>query len=113
MRNRTGIVKHNKAADEVQPHRRRLHFGYLLFGGGHARGDDRHCDCEGGETDGETDVAVPRESVGNVAEEGAGGNDGDVGQLCRYVVEVVALCARRGEDGGVGDGRGMVTADRA
>ena len=77
-----------------------------------ACGDDCHRECEGDDADTEADVAVSCEPVGNVAEEGAGGDDGDVGQLCRYVVEVVALCARRGEDGGVGDGRGMVTADR-
>ena len=55
---------------------------YLLFSGCHARGDCCHCEGEGGDADAEADVSVARQPVGDVADEGAGGDDGDVGQLC-------------------------------
>ena len=51
----------------------------LLFGRCDARGDRSHEEYEGDDADGEADIAVAREPVGDVAEEGAGGDDGNVG----------------------------------
>ena len=70
----------------------------------HARREDNHEYDESSDADAKTDVAIACEPVGDVAEEGAGGDDGDVGELRRDVVEMMALCSCRGENGGVGDG---------
>ena len=65
----------------------------FLFCRTDARADERHCEGESCDADSKTDVAVPCQTVGNVADERAGGYDTDIGKLCRYMIEVVTLCA--------------------
>ena len=74
--------------------------------------DDEQCSQHKHDADGQDDEGIGDKAGDDVGEEGNNGNGSGVGELRRYVVEVVALGTGGGHDGGIADGRNVVAENR-
>ena len=71
-----------------------------------------HCNDDDDHTERERDPRIAREASHDVADEARDHNERRVGNLRGNVAQVVALCARRGEDRRIGYRRDVVAIDR-
>ena len=75
--------------------------------------DIGHADAQADESRHKAQPAVCRKAVHEVTEETAGCHHCDIRNLRADVVDMVALCTRRSQDGRIGNRRSMVAADSA